>query len=352
MTQTVISVFDTTEQARSAEQLLIRQGIEPGTVHLTRARATADTTGEKRDEGLLSGIGHFFSNLFGTDDSDEVSTYSEALRRGGVVLSVDLPDDVSAESVRYTLEEAGAVDVDARVDAWRQQGWTGYQPDSKPYTEEEIAKERAVLPVIEEQLEVGKRKVNKGSVRVYSRTVETPVQETVNLREERAKVERRPADRPATAEDLQALGEKSVEIEETAERAVVSKTARVVEEVVVGKEVAERSETIEDTVRRTEVETERAGGETEATIRAFEDYEPEYRQDYQARYASQGGAYEEYQPAYRYGYSLAGENRYRDRGWEDIESDVRTGWEREHPNTWERMKLAVRHGWERVTGRR
>ena len=40
---------------------------------------------------------------------------------------------------------------------------------------------------------------------------------------------------------------------------MVSKEARVVGEVVVGKSVAEREETVKDTVRRTEVEVEEIG---------------------------------------------------------------------------------------------
>jgi len=41
-----------------------------------------------------------------------------------------------------------------------------------------------------------------------------------------------------------------------AEEAVVGKEARVVEEVVIGKNVTEREETIRDTVKRTDVEVE------------------------------------------------------------------------------------------------
>ena len=43
---------------------------------------------------------------------------------------------------------------------------------------------------------------------------------------------------------------------ETAEEAVVGKTARVVEEVVVGKTATDRTETVTDTVRRTDVEVD------------------------------------------------------------------------------------------------
>jgi len=40
---------------------------------------------------------------------------------------------------------------------------------------------------------------------------------------------------------------------------VVAKTARVVEEVVVGRETTERTETVKDTVRREEVEVSKDG---------------------------------------------------------------------------------------------
>jgi len=112
---------------------------------------------------------------------------------------------------------------------------------------------QAVVPVVEEELAVGKRKVEKGGVRVETRVTETPVQEQVNLREEKVTVERRPVDRPATAEDV-AFQEGSLELKETAEEVVASKRPKVVEEVVVGKQATERTETVQDTVRRTDVD--------------------------------------------------------------------------------------------------
>jgi hypothetical protein len=62
--------------------------------------------------------------------------------------------------------------------------------------------------------------------------------------------------------------------------------------------------------------------------------------------------YEYYQPGYRYGVESA--TRYRGRNWNDIEGDLRSGWDRfEHrgQSTWENMKDAVRDAWNRVTGR-
>jgi uncharacterized protein (TIGR02271 family) len=113
-----------------------------------------------------------------------------------------------------------------------------------------------VIPVVEERISVGKRETSHGRVRIRSYVVETPVQESVTLREEHVSIERRPVDRDIAPGD-DAFRERVVEATETAKEAVVSKEARVTEEVVVRKTADERTETVRDTVRRTEVEDER-----------------------------------------------------------------------------------------------
>lgn len=112
-----------------------------------------------------------------------------------------------------------------------------------------------VLPIIEEQFAVGKRTVEKGAARIRTSVTEVPVEESVRLREENVTVERRPVDR-AVENAPQAFEEGTIEITEMAEVPVVGKEARVVEEVVVGKNVTEHQETIRDTVRRTEVDVD------------------------------------------------------------------------------------------------
>ena len=112
------------------------------------------------------------------------------------------------------------------------------------------------LQEVEEELQVGKRSVSRGGVRVFSRIVEVPVEETVTLREEHAEVQRRDVDRPATQAELASFKEGAIEVRETGEKAVVAKTARVVGEVEVGKRVTEREETVGGTVRKTKVDVE------------------------------------------------------------------------------------------------
>ena len=76
---------------------------------------------------------------------------------------------------------------------------------------------------------------------------------------------RRPVDREVSANDLASFKEGTLEVRETVEEPVVAKKARVVEEVRVGKEVRERDEAIEDSVRRKDVEIERLSGDRSTT---------------------------------------------------------------------------------------
>ena len=104
-----------------------------------------------------------------------------------------------------------------------------------------------------------------GRVRVRSYAVETPVSEEVSLRDETVHVDRRAVDRPITEADEALFTDKTIEAVEHSEEAVVSKDARVVEEVGIRKDATERTETVSDTVRRTEVEVEDERGNVTGT---------------------------------------------------------------------------------------
>ena len=122
----------------------------------------------------------------------------------------------------------------------------------------ESSVEGETVQEIEEELSVDKRKVASGGVRVTTSVSERPVEETVTLREEEVEVARRPADRKLKPEEAEAaLQDKTVEMLGTSEELEVSKEARVVGEVSLGKRVAEHEETVKDTVRRSQVEVEK-----------------------------------------------------------------------------------------------
>jgi len=222
---------------------------------LTRGGGTGDLIGLLTGVGVPEGDAHF---------------YAEGVRRGGSVVAVSDCTDESAEQAADIMYRHSVVDIGRRGERYQQAGFTGFNKQAQPFTGEQIAQERqqirqrpeeVAIPVVEEQLQVGKRQVQRGGARVYTHVTERPVDEQVRLREEHVTVDRRPVDRPASEADMGAFKEGSFEVTETAEEAVVGKQARVVEEVVVGKEATERMETVHGTVRRTDVDVEplRAG---------------------------------------------------------------------------------------------
>ncbi len=168
----------------------------------------------------------------------------EGLQSGGVIVAVAAVSDLVTKVERIFGDHSAAKIDEAEVN----------RAPLAAVAPEAVAAGMAI-PVVEEELAVGKRTVDAGGVRVYRRVVEIPVEESVSLREEHVDVSRRAVDRPATDVEL-AQGDRTIELTEIAEEAVVGKSARVVEELLVGKSSTERTEHIHDTVRRTEVKVE------------------------------------------------------------------------------------------------
>ncbi|HVK94705.1 MAG TPA: YsnF/AvaK domain-containing protein [Noviherbaspirillum sp.] len=378
MENTVIGVYDSYAQAQNAMNELLSSGFSRNQIQLN-PDSDATTTQNIRsagDETGGTGIGHFFRSLFGREEHREHrDVYSEAVRRGSVVLTVHADNDEQHDRAVELMNRYDPVDIDERASTWRSQGWTGYDETAPRYSQAEIERERGLyargatgtqnlgseestrIPVMEEQLKVGKREVQRGGVRVYQHLREKAVHESVQLRQEHVNVERHPVDQPASEADLAAFKEGSVEMREMGEEPVVSKTARVVEEVVVGKNVTQETANIDDTVRRTDVEVEQLGAGTQTRGTDYADTmasadDADFRTHWQNAYGSSGGRYEEYDDAYRYGSTMAGSGRFKNYRWEDIEPDVRSDWESRHPgSTWDKVKDAVRYGAEKVSGR-
>jgi len=305
--------------------------------------------------GLIGGL-----TKAGVHESD-AHLYEEGVRRGGVLVTVRTSGD-HTDHVSDVLDRNGAIDVDEKSREWETAGWTPRHqrtPDTltgdttgssltgdraMPRAHDRGTDKERAIPVVEERLQVGKREVGGRRVRVYSEVNEQPVTENVQLREEHVHVDRRPVNRPASEADFGAFREGSIELSETREEPVVSKEARVVEEVVVGKDVNVRNETVQDTVRRTDVRVDERGMPAE--------YDTDFRNDYQTRYGKTGRDYNYYQPGYNFGSQYANDTRYRDRDWNVAESDLRRDWETRGHGKWEDFKDTIRYGWDKVRGRR
>jgi len=303
---------------------------------------------------------------------ESAHAYAESVRRGNVLVTALVPDNRANEATRI-MQRPGLLDIEREAESWRSSGWKGFDANSATVgngatiksttpsrtntsaTVKGIAGDKVndeTFQVVEENLQVGKREVETGGVRVKSTVHEVPVEEEVTLREERVQVERRPVDRPATAADLNTFKEGTIEMRETQEEAVIAKEARVVEEVRVSKNVDVRTEKVQDTVRRTDVEVEQlpGTGRSVATSTSYDVYDPDFRTHYKTVFSGKGN-YDRYQPAYRYGYTLATDDRYRGRSWSEVEAEARKSWNSKNQNSWEDFKDAVQYSWDKVTGK-
>jgi len=386
MAKTLVALYDTVTDAEQVVQALIADGFSRSDIRLaldhTKSR-TAPSASVERDAAYEG------ANLLDTladlgVPHDEAYAYVEGVRRGGALVVVESSDD-RAERGMEILRRLHPVDIHERTAQWRQEGWTGSDatamtstPRASAATATRSAQEQAratarvdqgtrtrrvegqeevTVPVVEEDIAIGKREVERGHVRIYSRVKEQPVEESVRLREEKVTVERRPVNRPATDADVAAAAAQQViEVTETVEEPVVNKQARVVEEVVVHKEVDEHTETVRGTARHTEVEVQRTPEDATTAQRVtapqgFTAYDATFREHYTTAFANSGAAYAVYEPAYRYGYELGTNERYRGRDWSTLEAEARRDWEARHPSTWERFKDAVRYGWNSVRPR-
>jgi len=260
--RTMTAMFDTRGAAESARDALVELGVgvDDIAIHGTES-------GAGYDPEVHRGFWASLADLFTGDDDREV--YTEGVRRGGYLLLAEVPAELEDRATEI-LESAEPIDLDARADTWRQAGWAGAtttpgamaptrsaglaEPSPAAFGRQP-AENAGVIPVTEEQLQVGKRAVDRGRVRVRSFVTERPVEEQVGLQEERVRVERRPVDRPVSDSDA-AFREREIEAVERGEEAVVSKQARVTEEIQLHKDRDTRTETVRDTVRKQDVKVE------------------------------------------------------------------------------------------------
>jgi uncharacterized protein (TIGR02271 family) len=257
-TRTLTAMFTSKSDAERAGQMLVSElNVDRAMVRTSPGEGMTDTGYDKSRPYEEKG---FFGSLKSISVPDEDRyAYAEGMRRGNVLLTVQV-DEAHVDRAADILETAGAVNLDEQEATWRKSGWTSYDATAhgamRPAAAAVQGSQDETLKVVQERLVVGKRAVEGGRVRVRSYVVEQPVEAQVTLHQERVGIERHPVDRPATAADLAAFQERTIEARATSEEAVVSKEARIVEEIAVTKQAADRVETVRDTVRETKVDIE------------------------------------------------------------------------------------------------
>lgn len=334
MSRTLTAMFDNRSDAEAArEQLRTQLGADAQIIDQSSGGAST-SGGAGGGSGEQHGFWAELKSMFVADEDRHA--YAEGVRRGGYLLSASVTEE-QADRACDILDRANSVDFDSRQEQWRSEGWSGRQDYDQPgyaaaglgtatagtgegslglgstgaggpfgtstngMDDERLATtgtgttgtsseaygssstglgtnrgnvvQEERIPIIEEQLRVGKREVERGGARVRSYIEERPVTESINLREEHVEVERHPVDQALSAAELggaDAFQERNIEMRETAEEAVVAKEARVVEEVLVRKTADQHEEQVSDTVRRTKVDVDEGQTGTDRTAFGFD----------------------------------------------------------------------------------
>lgn len=265
--ETIVAVYDTAAHADAAVKALKAGGFANADISVFNADRLAT---DKKD--LAAGLKQagLWNRLFGDDIHEhEAEVYNRAIGQGGVVVSARVLDTEVAHAIAI-------LDLHRPVDVHDRAVTTGVAPaahveavEKKLDTMPLASVQRVALPKVaqanndvlrlaEEQLQVGKRLVDTGRTRVRRFVTERPVSADVTLHEEHADVIRRAVTDPNYVGDID-WADREIEVVETAEQALASKTARVVEEVSLRTVGTDRVETVHDKIRRQQVDVERVG---------------------------------------------------------------------------------------------
>jgi uncharacterized protein (TIGR02271 family) len=270
MAEHIVAVFDSEGAADAAARDLEQAGVSTSAVR--RYQSTAMSAGNESSSSVTpatstSSNGGFWSWLLGEEPTPGTTrspswderAYEQQVQAGKTVLSVLVEDDAKihqaitlltahhpVEMEEHTEELSAETPASIGTSASSAESVVGAaEPKRSSGTEE-------VIPLAEEDLEIGKRTVDRGTTRVRRYVVERPVERDVALHGERVTIERRrPVETSVTGHSFE---ERTVEVREAEEVPVVEKTAKVVEEVAIRKEETERTEKVRDNIRREEVE--------------------------------------------------------------------------------------------------
>lgn len=301
MTHTLAAVFETRAEATHAKNELLQNGFDNASIEIHDSGSVAGTARINDDASILGNVKQMFSELVGRDHADQ-HVYAEALNRGHTVLSLRTATLEEAERAADIIDDFNPIDIDEHESMWRASGWgadvlrsgTGLLQTSvgaqqaAPEQHGIRPREDAVVFARSEQVVLAPGSLQRGSV---------------------------------AAGTVAPAAEAVADIQNTVQRS--------------GMRIYPRDAGInQDSI---DILT---GNE-----QADDDY---FRSHWEKTYT--GGTYQEFDPAYRYGESMKGNPGYRDKEWNDVEPELRAGWESKQPqSSWDKFKDAVKHGWERLT---
>ncbi|WP_049840512.1 YsnF/AvaK domain-containing protein [Klebsiella sp. RIT-PI-d] len=267
------------------------KAIQLGGVLLT---ARVDKDEADRVEALLDGYSTDYSSLRGTYDPTTERDYLGEVDSttaadvggvrpldnpvsgvggvGGIAPAGQTPPNVGGIRAHDTELDSDTISASERTRDWSSSDNitdTDDLSDTRDLTRDRTLTgddvDRETLKLAEEEVDIGKRRVSDGKIRLRRYTTEENVSEDISLTEHHANVFRSAVDEPTYLHDVD-WSEKTIEVEESHEVPVVNKTTHIREEVGINTERTERTETVHDTVRRQEVEVDKSASDKDRLL--------------------------------------------------------------------------------------
>ena len=421
MQHTLVAVFDNRTDAQNALNELLSSNFTRQDVQLSNADPTgmtdsvsglADAHTSAPGESVGSSIKHFFTSLFGADHGERASRYEGAVTRGHHVLTVTADSLPEVERAADIVERYGPTDIDEQAsgagamgtdsmsagamglagtpESMRMSGAGGMQSARPP------AQSAQPGSVLSQQLE------NPGDRKLFA-------QQSLNQAEPMGQTYQEPMGKSG----LSATGGTSFQGSTLQENSVQGSSLDGTQGTDVSFDSsAQQGGTIrgsalegsayqggapgalqrDSRMDSGHMDSGRMDSGTGSTMRAVEiqrgksriyspstgaapapgassaslDDDTRFRSHYDSELSSSGEDYDSYKPAYSFGTEMRKSQMYRNQPWDDIEGDMRRGWDSRvavgtgvsGPATgtegvggaWDKMKSAIRHGWESITG--
>ncbi|NYE64075.1 hypothetical protein FHW58_005310 [Duganella sp. 1224] len=302
MNHTLAAVFETRAEANLARDELVSNGYDLNRIQIHDSGSVAGTARINDDESILGQVKQMFSDLVGREHADR-HVYAEALNRGHTVLALHAATLEEAERAADIIEDFNPIDIDEHETMWRASGW-------------------GAADVLRSA--TGPLQTNVGAQQA------APEQHGIRPREDAVVFAR--SEQVIIAPGSMQRG------------SVASGTMPPAAEAV-----ADIQNTVQRSGMRIYPRDPAAAQASLDILRGDDSADDDYfRSHWEQTY--KGGTFQEFDPAYRFGQSMAGNPGYRDKEWNDVEPELRAGWESTQPqSSWDKFKDAVKHGWERIT---
>ena len=254
MSYTVVGLFNNRNQAQTAIRELTQRGFIPENIDIVNNKGS-NSNAHSEEVIITESVGNFLQSLFSSEKRND-NAYANVAANTDCIVTIHVDDHERAREVAFVLDKNGAIDIDSETSIQGSENIAQTNHNANTSSNNTHLQNTTNIPVIEERLQIDKQVVETGGMRVKSRIIEKPIEENVRLRNQFVIVNRRSVDREVTDDDLSNFREGEIEFLELAEVPVIAKKSRVVEEVEIGRQVSEHEETVQETLRRTNVQVE------------------------------------------------------------------------------------------------